>query len=74
MLWKKKKAVGIAFIRDGKLLIVKSVRSSKNNTWTLVGGGVEEGESEVEAAIREVSEEIHNGFTITILLYTMYLS
>ena len=61
---KVKKVVGIAFIQDGKLLIVQSVRSSKSNLWTMIGGGVEEGESEVEAAIREVSEEIHNGFTI----------
>ena len=61
---KEKKVVGIAFIKDGKLLIVQSVRSSKNNIWTLIGGGIEPGESEVEAAIREVSEEIHNGFSI----------
>lgn len=61
---KEKKVVGVAFIEDGKLLIVQSVRSSKNNVWTLVGGGVEEGETEVEAAIREVGEEIHNNFTI----------
>ena len=56
--------LGVAFIKDGKLLIVKSVRSSHNNIWTLIGGGVNEGETEVEAAIREVSAEIHNGFTI----------
>lgn len=62
---KIKKVVGVAFVEDGKILIVKSVRSSHNNIWTLVGGGVEDGETEVEAAIREVSEEIHNGFTIT---------
>ena len=61
---KEKRVVGIAFIRDGKLLIVQSVRSSKNNLWTLIGGGVEDGESVVEAAIREVREEIHNGFEI----------
>ena len=59
-----KRVVGIAFIKDGKLLIVQSVRSSKNKIWTLVGGGVEVGETEVEAAIREVREEIHNGFEI----------
>ena len=59
-----KNVVGIAFIRDGKLLIVQSVRSSKNNVWTLIGGGVNDGETEVEAAIREVGEEIHNGFEI----------
>ena len=61
---KIKRVVGIAFIKDGKLLIVQSVRSSKNNVWTLIGGGVESGESDVEAAIREVREEIHNGFEI----------
>ncbi|MBQ6841117.1 MAG: NUDIX domain-containing protein [Bacilli bacterium] len=61
---KEKKVVGIAFIKDGKLLIAQSVRSSKNNLWTLIGGGVENGETEVEAAIREVREEIHNGFEI----------
>lgn len=61
---KIKRVVGVAFIKDGKILIVQSVRSSKNKIWTLVGGGVETGETEVEAAIREVSEEIHNGFEI----------
>ena len=61
---KTKKVVGIAFIENGKLLIVKSVRSSKSNIWTLIGGGVENDESEVEAAIREVKEEFHNGFEI----------
>lgn len=61
---KEKKTVGVAFLNDGKLLIVQSVRSSKNNIWTLIGGGVEPSESEVEAALREVREEIHNGFEI----------
>lgn len=59
-----KKTVGVVFIDDGKVLIVKSVRSSTTNSWTLVGGGVEDGETDVVAALREVSEEIHNGFTI----------
>lgn len=59
------KVVGIAFIENGKLLIVQSHKSSKTNSWTFIGGGVEEGETLVEAAIREVSEEIHNGFKIT---------
>jgi len=61
---KMKRVVGIAFIKDGKLLIVQSKRSSKTNSWTFVGGGVEDGESDIEAAIREVSEEIHSGFFI----------
>ena len=59
------KVVGVAFIEDGKLLIVQSHRSSKTNSWTFVGGGVEDGETLMEAAIREISEEIHNDFKIT---------
>lgn len=59
-----KRVVNVAFIKDGKLLIVQSVRSSKNNIWTLIGGGIEEGETEVEGAIREIKEEFHNGFEV----------
>lgn len=59
-----KKVVGVAFIKEGKLLISQSVRSSKTNSWTFIGGGVEAGETVEMAAVREVSEEIHNGFTI----------
>ena len=59
---KIKRVVGIAFVEDGKLLIVKSVRSSMTNSWTLVGGGVETGETEITAALREVNEEIGQGF------------
>lgn len=56
--------VGIAFIENNKLLIVQSKKSSKTNSYTFIGGGVEDGETLIEAAVREVSEEIHNGFTI----------
>ncbi len=56
--------VGIAFIKNGRLLIVQSKKSKKTNSWTFIGGGVEVGETLEQAAIREVSEEIHNGFTI----------
>lgn len=44
------KVVGVAFIENGKLLIVQSHKSSKTNSWTLVGGGVEVRETLVEAA------------------------
>ena len=37
------KVVGIAFVENGKLLIVQSHKSSKTNSWTFIGGGVEEG-------------------------------
>ncbi len=59
---KFKRVVGVAFIEDGKLLIVKSQRSNTTNSWTLVGGGVETGETEITAALREVNEEIGQGF------------
>lgn len=56
--------VGIAFIENNRLLIVQSKKSSRTNSYTFIGGGVEVGETLLEAAVREVSEEIHNGFTI----------
>lgn len=59
---KLKRVVGIAFIEEGKLLIVRSVRSSTTNSWTLVGGGIEAGETEITAALREINEEIGQGF------------
>ena len=59
-----KGVVGVVFIKDGKLLIVQSLRSQTTNTWTLIGGGIESGESAIEACIREVKEEFHNGFMI----------
>lgn len=59
---KLKRVVGIAFIEDGKLLIVKSHRSDTTHSWTLVGGGVETGETEITAALREVNEEVGQGF------------
>ena len=56
--------VGTAFIKDGKLLISMSQRSAKKGRYTLVGGGVEKGETFKEAARRECQEEIANGFDI----------
>ena len=56
--------VGTAFVRDGKLLISMSQRSAKKGKFTLVGGGVEKGETYKEAARRECQEEIANGFDI----------
>ena len=55
---KLKKIVGVAFIEDGKLLIVRSVRSNTTNSWTLIGGGVETGETEITAALRDENEPL----------------
>jgi len=59
---KLKRVVGVAFVENGKLLIVRSVRSSSTNSWTLIGGGIEAGETEITAALREVNEEVGRGF------------
>ena len=59
---KLKRVVGVAFVEDGKLLIVKSQRSNTTNSWTLVGGGIEANETDITAALREVNEEIGQGF------------
>jgi len=59
---KLKRVVGVAFVENGKWLIVRSVRSSSTNSWTLIGGGIEAGETEITAALREVNEEVGRGF------------
>jgi 8-oxo-dGTP diphosphatase len=50
-------AVSAAIFRDGRALIVRRVQPPANGLFTLPGGGVELGETLVEAVIREVREE-----------------
>ena len=50
-----KKVVGTMFFEDDKLLIDKP---RKRNTYQMIGGGVEDGETSLEAAIRECHEEL----------------
>ena len=47
--------VGTMFFKDRKLLINKP---RKRNTYQMIGGRVEEGETPLEAAIRECHEEL----------------
>ena len=47
--------VGTMFFKDNKLLIDKP---RKRNTYQMIGGRVEEGESPLQAAIRECHEEL----------------
>ena len=49
--------VGTMFFREHKLLIDKP---RKRNTYQMIGGKVEEGETPLEAAIRECHEELGN--------------
>lgn len=51
------KVVGTIFLKDKKLLIDKP---RKRPTYQMIGGKVEEGESVLEAAIRECHEELGN--------------
>ena len=50
-------AVSAAIIRDGKVLIVRRARPPANGIYTLPGGGVEVGETLMEAVVAEVREE-----------------
>lgn len=51
------RVVGTMFFEDEKLLIDKP---RKRSTFQMIGGGVDEGESPLEAAIRECHEELGN--------------
>jgi 8-oxo-dGTP diphosphatase len=50
-------AVSAAIIRNGKVLIVRRARPPASGLYTLPGGGVEVGETLIEAVVREVREE-----------------
>ena len=60
----KNTVVLIAFIENNKILVTKSVRSAKQNLYTLIGGTVEKNETILEAAIREIKEEINPDYNI----------
>ena len=49
------KVVGTMFFKDKKLLLDKP---RKRPTYQMIGGGVEEGETPLQAAIRECHEEL----------------
>ena len=49
------KVVGTMFFKENKLLIDKP---KKRPTYQMIGGGVEEGETPLVAAIREINEEL----------------
>ena len=53
--------IAAILIRDNKLFMVKKVGKE---TWTTLGGKPEEGETEEEALLREIDEEVHSGAKI----------
>jgi mutator protein MutT len=54
-----KSAVGIVFNSKGEVLLGKAIASDdRNGKWCFPGGGIDKGESPLQAAIREVYEEM----------------
>ncbi len=52
-----RKAISVIIKKNGKYLLV-NVKGWDKNVWCFIQGGVEEGEEEVDAVIREIKEEV----------------
>lgn len=57
-----------AILDNGKVVMIKVVETDRS-FWTLPGGGVEEGESREQAAIREAMEEVKLDINIVRYLF-----
>ncbi|HIZ03987.1 MAG TPA: (deoxy)nucleoside triphosphate pyrophosphohydrolase [Candidatus Borkfalkia avistercoris] len=71
MEMKKLHVVGAAIVEDGRVLAAKRGESKYGyvaHKYEFVGGKVEEGESETEALVREVREELGAEIEVTGLL------
>lgn len=55
----KKRGAGFFMISGGEvLLLLRSASSGNPNTWGLPGGNIDEGETPIDAALREAVEEL----------------
>ncbi|MCM2292889.1 NUDIX domain-containing protein [Allorhizobium sp. BGMRC 0089] len=59
--------VGLAIVRDGKLLLYKRKKPPEIDFWNIVGGKVDVMEPSIDAARREAEEE--SGLTINSLTF-----
>ena len=64
------KVVGTMFFKDNKLLIDKP---KKRQTFQMIGGKVENGESVLDAAIRECHEELGNKVVLDNKLFELVM-
>jgi len=64
------KVVGTMFFKDKKLLIDKP---RKRNTYQMIGGKVEDGETPLQAAIRECHEELGNNIKLDESLFKLVM-
>lgn len=48
----------VIFVKDGKVLLVQQRKASAHGLWSFPGGRLEQGETSMQAAAREVREEI----------------
>ena len=64
--WGPGGAAGLLFHTDDRVLLQLRQYSHHSDTWSTPGGSIEVGESPLQAALREVEEELHglpSGFT-----------
>lgn len=54
----------MVLIHDGRIALIERIRPDRHY-WVLPGGGIEEGESAAQAAVREALEEL--GIAVTII-------
>ena len=59
--------VGLAILRDGKLLLCRRMKAPESGHWNIVGGKVDQMEPAADAAKREAEEE--TGLTIGPITY-----
>jgi mutator protein MutT len=53
-----RKAVSIALIHEGRIMVAERLTGHKRGVYSFVGGKVEEGETLEQAALREMHEEV----------------
>lgn len=53
----RKSAVGVVVDKDNKIVLVQKA-AYKDNEWDFPGGGIEENETDSEAVLRELEEEL----------------